>query len=149
MNRSILFSSLLLSSILSQNVLATQYWGITDTKLPYIAKIRELPGENAIVIYNPDTCEEIGAACGFFIEHESAHQFLNHTLLPPEAYTTISEDEADCWVAKNGKPEEVYAAVQLLLDENRNPEINIIGDPARRAEKIRACAEQAGNWVEE
>jgi len=85
----------------------------------------------------------------FLCRHASVHAHLNHRLLPPEAYTTRSEDEADCWVAKNGKPEEVYAAVQLLLDENRNPNVNITGDPALRAEKIRACAEQAGNWTEE
>ena len=148
-NRSILFFSLLLSSLLSEKVLAELYWGIPDTRLPYIAKVRENPNGTTIVIYNPDTCKEIDIACGFFIEHASAHAHLNHTLLPPEAYTTISEYEADCWVAKNGKPEEVYAATQLLLDESRNPDINIIGDPTLRAEKIRACAEQAGNWVEE
>jgi len=147
-NRSILFFSLLLSSLLSENVLAELYWGIPDAKLPYIAMIRA-QSRGAMVIYNPDTCKEIDIACGFFIEHASAHAHLNHRLLPPEAYTTISEDQADCWVAKNGKPEEVYAATQLLLDENRNPDINIIGDPTLRAEKIRACAEQAGNWVEE
>ncbi len=102
-----------------------------------------------MVIYNPDSCREIGIACGFFIDHASAHAHLNYTLLPPDAYTTRSEDEADCWVAKNGKPEEVYAVVQLFLDDNRNPNLYITGDPALRAEKIRACAEVAGNWVEE
>ena len=147
-HRTILFFCLLLSSLLSENVLAAQYWGINDKKLPYIAMIRAQAGGH-IVVYNPDTCEEIGIACGFFVDHASAHAHLNHRLLPPEAYTTMSEDQADCWVAKNGKPEEVYAAVQLLLDDNRNPDINIIGDPALRAERIRACAEKAGNWVEE
>ncbi len=148
-NRSILFFSLLLSSLLSENVLAELYWGITDTTLPYIARIRANLSGGAIVIYNPDTCKEIDVACGFFIDHASAHAHLNHILLPPEAYTTRSEDEADCWVAKNGKPREVYTAVQLLLDDNRNLNLNITGDPTLRAEKIRACAEQAGNWVEE
>ena len=147
-NRSILFISLLLSSLLSENVLAELYWGIPDVKLPYIAMIR-VQARGVIVIYNPDTCKEIGVACGFFIDHASAHAHLNHILLPPEAYSPVTEAQADCWVAKNGKPEEVYAATQLLLDESRNPDINIIGDPAQRAEKIRACAEQAGNWVEE
>jgi len=148
MNKTILLFSLLLSSLLSENVLAELYWGITDTKLPYIAMIRAQPG-GAMVIYNPDSCREIGIACGFFIDHASAHAHLNHTLLPPDAYTTRSEDEADCWVAKNGKPEEVYAVVQLFLDDNRNPNLYITGDPALRAEKIRDCAEVAGNWVEE
>ena len=148
MNKTILFFSLLLSSLFSENVLSALYWGIADTKLPYIAMIRAQP-RGAMVIYNPDSCEEIGIACGFFIDHASAHAHLNHLLLPPEAYSPISEAQADCWVAKNGKPDEVYAAVQLLLDENRNPNLNIIGDPALRAEKIRACAEVAGNWIED
>ena len=147
-HRKILFFYLLLGSLFSESLLAAQYWGITDKKLPYIAMIRA-QARGAAVVYNPDTCEKIGAACGFFIDHASAHAFLNHLLLPPEAYTSMSEAQADCWVAKNGKPEEVYAAVQLLLDDNRNPDINIIGVPAQRAENIRACAEQAGNWVQE
>jgi len=148
MNKTILFFSLLLSSLLSENVLSELYWGITDTKLPHIAMIRA-QARGAIVIYNPDTCEEIGTACGFFIDHASAHAHLNHLLLPPEAYPTIIEAQADCWVAKNMNPKEIYAAVQLLLDDNLNPDLNIIGDPALRAEKIHACAEVAGNWVEE
>ena len=148
MNRTVLLSCLLLGSLLSESVLAARYWGIPDAKLPYIARIRA-QARGAMVIYNPDTCEEIGAACGFFIDHASAHAHLNHLLLPPEAYPAMLEAQADCWVAKNMNPKEIYAAVQLLLDENRNPDINIIGDPAKRAENIRACAEQAGNWVEE
>ncbi len=147
-HRTILFLCILSGSLFSESLLAAQYWGITDTKLPYIAMVRA-QARGAVVIYNPDTCEEIGTACGFFIDHASAHAHLNHVLLPPEAYTTISEDQADCWVAKNGKPDEVYAAVELLLDDNRNPNVNITGDPALRAEKIRACAEQAGNWYPE
>jgi len=149
--KTLLFFILLLSSLLSEQVLATTlYWGIPDTKLPYIAKIRTTPGDRFMVIYNPDSCKEIGTACGFFIEHARAHAHLNHIILPPEAYPAMLEAQADCWVAKNMNPKEVYAAVQLLLDDNRNPDLNIIGDPALRAEKkIRACAEVAGNWVEE
>ena len=146
MNRAILIFSLLLSSLLSENVLSALYWGIPDSKLPYIAMIRA-QARGAMVIYNPDTCEEIGKACGFFIDHASAHAHLNHVLLPPEAYPTMIEAQADCWVAKNGKPDEVFAAVQLLLDDNRNPNLHITGDPAKRAEEIRACAEVAGNWI--
>ncbi len=146
--RTILFPVLLLSSLLCENVLAAQYWGISDTRLPYIARVRADPHWGYAVIYNPDTCKEIGVACGFFIEHAGAHAHLNHHLLPPEAYAAPTEAKADCWAAKNGKSKEVYAAVQLLLDDNRNPNLNITGDPAQRAEKIRACAEEAGNWIE-
>ena len=145
----ILFPGLLLSGLISENVPAEQYWGIPDTKLAYIAKIRTTPGNRFMVIYNPDFCKEIGTACGFFIEHARAHAHLNHIILPPEAYPAMLEAQADCWVAKNTNPKEVYAAVQLLLDDNRNPDLNIIGDPALRAEKIRACAEVAGNWIED
>ncbi len=148
LKKAILFPSLLLSGLISENVPAEQYWGIPDTRLPYIAMVRRNPNETTIVIYNPDTCKEIGAACGFFIEHAGAHAHRNHMLLPPEAYPATLEAEADCWAAKNGKSKEVYAAVQLFLDENRNPNLNLTGDPAQRAENIRACAEKSGNWIE-
>ncbi|MFB3090210.1 MAG: hypothetical protein ACE1ZG_02535 [Gammaproteobacteria bacterium] len=148
LKKAILFPSLLLSGLISENVPAEQYWGIPDTRLPYIAMVRRNPNETTIVIYNPDTCKEIGAACGFFIEHAGAHAHRNHMLLPPEAYPATLEAEADCWAAKNGKSKEVYAAVQLFLDDNRNPNLNFTGDPAQRAENIRACAEKSGNWIE-
>ena len=146
--RTILFPVLLLSSLLCENVLADQYWGISDTRLPYIARVRADPHWGYAVLYNPDTCKEIGAACGFFIEHAGAHPHRNHILLPPDAYPATLEAEADCWAAKNGKSKEVYAAVQLFLNENRNPNLNLTGDPAQRAENIRACAEKSGNWIE-
>ena len=144
-----LFFVLLLSSLFSEDVVAELYWGIPDSRLPYIARIRTQTADRVMVLYNPDSCEEIGTACGFFIEHARAHAHLNHIILPPEAYPTILEDQADCWVAKNGRSHEVYAVVQLLLDKDRNPDLNITGDPAQRAEKIRACAKQAGNWAKE
>ena len=144
-----LFFALLLNSVLNENAVAALYWGIPDAKLPYIAKIRTQPSGHVMVIYNPDLCEEIGIACGFFIDHASAHSHLNHLILPPEAYPTTLEDQADCWAAKNGRSDEVFAAVQLFLSENRNPDINITGDPAQRAKNVRTCAAQAGHWVED
>ena len=146
LKKTILFPSLLLSSLISENVTAAPYWGIPDTRLPYIAMVRENPNGTTIVIYNPDTCKEIGVACGFFIEHAGAHAHRNHILLPPEAYPAMLEAEADCWAAKYGRSEEVYAVVQLFLDDNRNRNLNITGELSQRAEKIRACAEKAGNW---
>jgi len=148
LKKAILFPSLLLSGLISENVPAEQYWGIPDTRLPYIAMVRKNPNETTIVIYNPDTCKEIGVACGFFIEHAGAHAHRNHILLPPDAYPAMLEAEADCWAAKYGRSEEVYAAVQIFLDDNRNPNLNLTGDPAQRAENIRACAEKSGNWIE-
>ncbi len=149
LKRIILFPGLLLGSLLFEHVSAAQYWEISDTMLPYIARIRAHTNGGAAVLFNPDTCEEIGAACGFFKEHAYAHAHRNHILLPPEAYPATLEAEADCWAAKNGNPKEVYAAVQLLLDNNADPNLNITGNPVQRAEKIRACAETARNWIEQ
>lgn len=147
-NVTILLSYLALGSFISPHAEAF-VWEIPDSKLPYIAKIRADPRWGSAVIYNPVMCEEIGAACGFFRSHAFAHAHRNHLLLPPDAYPPTLEAEADCWAAKNGKANEVYAAVQLLLDENRNPDLNITGDPVQRAENIRTCALQAGNWSKE
>lgn len=144
----IILASLLMGLLLSENTIAF-IWEITDSRLPYIAKVRADPNWGASVIYNPEMCEEAGAACGFFRLHAFAHAHLNHLLLPPEAYPSTLEAEADCWAGKNGNPKEIFAAVQLFLNDNRSPELNITGDPAQRAEIVRACAEQADNWIEE
>jgi len=142
--KTILFSGLLFSEI---TIAAASFWEIPDPHLPYIAMVRADPHWGSAVIYNPDICKEIGAACGFFREHASTHAHLNHLLLPPEAYPASLEAQADCWAAKYGKPNEVHAAVQLLLEDGSNPNWNIHGDPAERAKRIRTCAIQAGNWI--
>lgn len=144
----VLFSCLILSSLLSGNAFAL-YWEISDLALPYIARVRADPNWGAAVIYNPKTCKEIGAACGFFKKHAYAHAMRNHLLLPPESYPPAKEDEADCWAAKYSEPSEVRAAVALFLDEKRDPGLKITGNAAMRAEKVRACAEKADNWDED
>ncbi len=122
---------------------------IADPSLPEIAMMRADPHWGTVVIYNPDICEEIGEACGFFRLHAFAHAHLNHTLLAsPQNYPTSIEAEADCWAAKYGKINEVSAVVKLFLDKDRNPSWKIHGDPIKRAEKIRACAMQTGKWSE-
>jgi len=114
---------------------------IPDPHLDEIAMVRADPHWGAVVIYNPDTCKEIGEACGFFRLHAFAHRHLNHTLLAsPKQYPASLEAQADCWAAKYGKTNEVKAVVELFLDENRNPDWKIHGDPLQRAEKIRSCA---------
>ena len=142
-------AALLLSLIISQSINARAFWEITDSNLPYVARVRADPNWGSAVIYNPVLCKQVGTACGFFRTHAHAHAFRNHLLLPPASYPYMLEDEADCWAAKNGKAEEAYAAVQFFLDEERDPEIKITGEPLKRAEKIKACAIEAGNWPEE
>jgi len=148
LKKTILYSGFLLSLLFSQ-IINALYWEISDSRLPYIARVRADPNWGVAILYNPEFCKEIGDACWFFKNHAWAHSARNHIILPPEAYPPTLEAEADCWAAKYSKSYEVYAAVQLFLDDGRNPNLNITGDPAERAEKVRACAIEAGNWIEE
>jgi hypothetical protein len=120
---------------------------LPDPNLSEIAMIRADPNWGTVVIYNPNTCREIGEACGFFRLHAYAHNHLNHTLLgEPDDYPASQENQADCWAAKYGKSNEIIAAVELLQDKNRHASLKIHGDPIKRAENIKACANQAGKW---
>ncbi len=144
----ILFSGLLLCISSCRANVTTPYWEIADPSLPDIAMIRMVRTGAAVVIYNPDTCQKIGAACGFFRTHAFAHDRLNHTILAsPESYPLSMETQADCWAAKYGKPDEVYAAVQFFMENANNPNWKIHGDRVRRAENVRSCAIQVGNWI--
>lgn len=119
---------------------------IADSNHPEIASIRLHTANTYMVMYNPDTCKTIGDACGFFRAHAFAHYQLGHPLMRPRYYTERSENQADCYAAKYGKSNEVKAAVELLLDTNRDPDLKIYGDPGLRAQNITDCAKQAGNW---
>jgi len=124
-------------------------WEVQDSTLPEIAMARRIRTGRSVVIYNPDTCREMGAACGFFRLHAFAHGCLNHTILAsPEDFPASLESEADCWAARNGKPDEVYAAVQLFLEEGSSDKWKIHGDLQHRAKTVRDCAIAAGNWNE-
>lgn len=126
------------------------YWEIPDPNLQEIAMIRTMRDRATAVIYNPNTCKDIGEACGFFRLHAYAHSHLNHLILAaPTYYPASLETEADCWSAKYGNANEISAAVQLFLDTDRNPAWKIHGDPIKRAEKIRACAVEVGKWTDD
>lgn len=120
---------------------------IADPNHPEIASIRLHTANTYMVMYNPDTCKIIGGACGFFRAHAFAHYQLQHPLMRPRFYTELSENQADCYAAKYGKPDEVKAAVELFLDKDRGPTLKIYGDPIARAQNIVACAKQNGNWT--
>jgi hypothetical protein len=120
---------------------------LSDPNHEEIASIRLLPWGSYTVVYNSVSCDLIGDACAFFRGHAYAHYVLNHALLPPKFYPAITEKQADCYVATYGKSNEIKAAVELLLDENRDPDLKIHGDPGIRAQNITDCAKQAGNWA--
>lgn len=122
------------------------FWELPDENLSYIALIRADPQFGTAVVYNPNLCEAVGEACGFFRSHAHAHAMLNHQILSPASYAQSHEDEADCYAARNAPVAEVRAAVDFLADENREPQVRLTGDPVERAKNIRACAEAADNW---
>lgn len=124
----------------------TPYKELSDPNHEEIASVRHLPWNSYTVVYNSISCDLIGDACAFFRGHAYAHYVLNHALLPPKFYPASSENQADCYVAKYGKPNEIKAAVDLFLNENRDPSLKIHGDPLVRAQNIMDCAKQAGNW---
>jgi hypothetical protein len=143
-----LFFSMLIANTSCTTNYVKPFTELADPNHEEIASIRTHPYNNYAVIYNPDTCKAIGDACGFFRSHAYAHYRLNHILMRPKYYPALSEKQADCYVAKYGKSNEIKAAVELLLDENRDPNLNIHGDPLIRAQNIIDCAKQAGNWTE-
>ena len=143
----ILFSGFLLSMSCGGGAIAP-YWEISDPRLPVIAMARRVRTSASVVIYNPETCQQIGDACRFFRLDAFAHDRLNHTILArPVDYPASMEAQADCWVAKYGKPNEVHAAVQLFLEEDSSAKWKIHGDPNQRAQRVRVCAIEAGNWI--
>lgn len=119
---------------------------IATPDLPYIAKIRADRANSTVVVYNSEICRKIGDACGFFRTQAFAHEQLNHQPLAPDYYPDSMVHAADCWAARMGDRHEVAAAVQLLSDEERYRGLPITGDPGTRAERIKACAMEAGNW---
>jgi len=147
--KTLVISTVLLSLLTGCTPMNKHPKEIGAPNLDYIAKIRAGRAESRMVIYNSEICREIGDACGFFRSHAFAHAQLNHQPLPPDFYPDTMEHEADCWAARLGDMHEVVAAVQLLSDRERYQGLPITGDPPTRAERIKACAMEAGNWPED
>jgi hypothetical protein len=131
------------------NATVVPFWEIEDSNLPDIAMARADPNWGSAVVYNPEYCEQIGDACGFFRAHAHAHIKLNHTLLAsPKLYPALQEAQADCFVGKYGKPHEIRGAVKFLLEvDTAVLGRKIYGDPVKLAEAIRKCAMEAGRWI--
>jgi len=120
---------------------------IPDPNLPDIAQVRPDPIYGAVIVYNPNTCAQIGLACGFFRAHEYGHVVLGHAHLHPAAFPAIREASADCWAAQNGNPIEIFAAYRLFLAGGSSKNWQVYGNPIDRARRLRFCALQAGKWI--
>ena len=144
----ILLMALLLQVAGCATYVGTPIWELRDSRLEYVALPRLGRGNSITIIYNPDICERIGEACGFFLSHAFAHDVLEHQIFTdPRFYVQRVEDEADCWAGKYGRPNEVTAAVYFLLDESKHEGIKITGDPKARAELIKNCAIENDRWL--
>jgi len=120
---------------------------IPNPNLPDIAMVQPHPVYGAVIIYNPLACQQLGAACGFFRAHEYGHVMLRHQYLHPSAYPAAREAQADCWAAQNGNRYEILAAFQLFFAGGSSPNWQVYGNPAQRAQRVRSCAIQGGNWI--
>ncbi|MCG8324232.1 MAG: hypothetical protein MI673_01860 [Thiotrichales bacterium] len=139
--RLLCISAALLSSACSPMV--THFREVADPELPYIVIFREFrPGLNAVV-YNPETCQEMGDACRFFRSHAYAHHRLNHGAVDvPHYLPDEMEFQADCWAAKYVEPHEAAAAIALFEDTQKAQSFNINGDLRLRAQTVKECARQ-------
>ncbi|MDZ7737313.1 MAG: hypothetical protein U5P41_15455 [Gammaproteobacteria bacterium] len=145
--KTLIISAVMLGLLAGCTTMTRHYSEIGTPDLDYIAMIRTNRANSSEVVYNSEICKEIGEACGFFRSQAYAHLPLNHRpFLPPDHYAASHERAADCWAARNAGSREVAAAVQLLSDRERYQGLPITGDPAARAERIKACAMEAGNW---
>ena len=125
----------------------TQVPEIPDPQLPDIAVVQPHPQYGAVIIYNPNICNQIGLACGFFRAHEYGHVMLNHQFLHPGAYPAVREAQADCWAAIYGNPPEILAAYEMFMSGISSPNYQIYGHPLERAQRVKQCAIQAGTWI--
>ena len=120
---------------------------IADPNLNDIAMVRPHPQYGAVIIYNPNICQQIGAACGFFRAHEYGHVTLGHQFMHPGAYPAQREAQADEWAAANGQPQEILAAYYLFLNGGSSPNWQVYGHPQQRAARLRQYAIKYGKWV--
>ena len=139
------FITLLLSALTSASAIAVPE--IPDPSLNDIAMVKSDPIYGAVIIYNPIFCNQMGAACGFFRAHEIGHVVLGHHLLPPYAYNSQVESQADCWASMNGIPNEILAAYIRFVNGATSPNWTIYGNPQQRAARVKYCAQIAGRWI--
>ena len=125
---------------------ARAFWEVTDYGLKMIATVKGAR-ERAFVAYNPALCEQAGDACGFFRDQMHGHLVLRDTVIPSGNYLESDIMLADCWVADTGRPHEIKAAYELMLQADSAEKFSLKGDLNRRAENLRNCAIKSNNWM--
>ena len=141
------FSKALLFLLLVPFVALAQVPEIADSNLNDIAMVKPDPQYGAVIIYNPNICVQIGAACGFFRAHEYGHVVLGHQFMHPGAYPAQREAQADEWAAENGRPQEILAAYYLFLNGGSSLDWQVYGHPLQRAARLRQYAINYGTWI--
>jgi len=142
-----LYGSALLIIMFSPFISLAQVPEIADPNLNDIAIVKPHPQYGAVIIYNPNTCFQIGAACGFFRAHEYGHVTLGHQFMHPGAYPTQREAQADEWAAANAHPQEILSAYYLFLNGGSSPNWEVYGHPHQRAARLRQYAISDGRWI--
>ncbi|MFK8066815.1 MAG: hypothetical protein AB8D52_01055 [Gammaproteobacteria bacterium] len=145
--KTLLLTSLVLCGFVINTTQAqTQFYGVSDNQIPYFAMLKG-NSDRSMIVYNPTFCREMPGPCRFFIKHNQAHRQLNHLILPPTSYSPLTEAVADCYAANNGDAQDVFDTYKLLTQPDKASKYSIPGDLQLRAEKIKACAIKAENWV--
>jgi len=101
----------------------------------------------AVIIYNPNICNQIGAACGFFRVHEHCHVSLGHQFLGPRIHPVARERDADRCAAANAGSANVVAAYLLFRAGGSSSNWHTYGTPLQRARRLCLFAKQANNWA--
>lgn len=69
---------------------------------------------NAVIVYNPVLCQQMGSLlCEFYRWHEYGHIMMGHTIIPK--WPQVKELEADCWAARNAPHPVLQAAYQWFI----------------------------------
>ncbi|MHA1536385.1 MAG: hypothetical protein ACTSUD_02415 [Alphaproteobacteria bacterium] len=121
---------------------------ISDASLPDIARVISDSNEpsGAVIVYNPDFCDQIGPACEFFRAHEYGHIALGHQFTHPGNYAMEKERDADRYAAAYAHPGVICAAYHLFKNGGSSANFPIYGTPPQRAQRLRQFAMQAGTW---
>jgi len=120
---------------------------VPDPNLNDIAMVMKHPQYEAVIIYNPIKCQQIGHACGFFRTHEYGHVVLGHQFVDPGTpYRPQLEAQADEWAAANAHPQEILAAYYLFMNGSSG-NWQIYGHPMQRAARLRQYAINYNTWI--
>lgn len=121
---------------------------IADWRFPDIAAVFPDPNSptGAVIVYNPQICQAIGIACGFFKFHEHCHVYLKHQF-QPFMHSMVRERDADRCAAYNAPPIQVFHAWKLFIHGGSSSNWHTYGTPLQRARRLCLFAREANNWI--